>query len=139
MIARRRRLTPWAVSLGSASGRYRRSANPPSVVPELQAHHPGVAGVQLVRQRGHAARRSDVVRTLGHLGSMLAEPFGIPVQRRAAPAGAAVEAAGHQLATYPGTRVRGVPVLVVVPVPVTGLGVSGPVGADLQLRAAHSP
>ena len=139
LMARRRRLTPWAVSLGSASGRYRRSANPPSVVPELQAHHAGVAGVQLVRQPRHAAAGRYVVHTLGHLGSVFAEPGGVPAQGAATPPVAVVEAAGHQLAAYPRSRVRGLPVRVVAAVPVSGLGVSGPVGADLQLRAANPP
>src|SRR4029077_20471280 len=119
--------------------RYRGSANPPSVVPELQAHHPGVAGVQLLRQPRHAAAGRYVVHTFGHLGSVFAEPIGVPGQRAATPPVAVVEATRDQLAAYPRSWVCGLPVGVVPAVPVSGFGVSGPVGTDLELRAAHPP
>src|SRR6478735_11091348 len=68
---------------------------------------------------------------------MFAEPIGVPAKGAATPV-AAVEPAGHQLAAYPRSRVRRIPVRVVPAVPVSGLGVSGPVGVDLQLRSAFS-
>src|SRR6185312_5407380 len=80
---------------------------------------PGVAGVQLLRQPRHAAAGRYVVHTFGHLGSVFAEPIGVPAKGAATPV-AAVEPAGHQLAAYPGSRLRRIPVRVVPAVPVSG-------------------
>src|SRR6185369_11721629 len=107
--------TPPVVAGDPAASSHTMQASPitvPSVDRELQAHHPGVAGVQLLRQPRHAAAGRYVVHTFGHLGSVFAEPIGVPAQGAAAPV-AAVEPAGHQLAAYPGSRVRRIPVRVV--------------------------
>ena len=97
---------------------------------ELEPHHSGVGGIVLRGQRGRVAPRSDVVRPLGHLGPMAAEPFGVPLQRGAAPEVAAVEATRHQLAAYPGTGMAGIPVPVILAIPRTRLSPAPPVGID---------
>src|SRR6185436_13323353 len=88
--------TPPVVAGDPAASSHTMRASPitvPSVVPELQAHHPGVAGVQLLRQPRPAAAGRNVVHTFGHLGCVFAEPIGVPAQRAVIPV-AAVEPAG---------------------------------------------
>lgn len=109
-----------ASSSSSWAGRVPAHVYSPAIL-ELEPHHSGVGGIVLRGQRGRVAPRSDVVRPLGHLGPMAAEPFGVPLQRGAAPAVAAVEATRHQLAAYPGTGMAGIPFPVILAIPGTRL------------------
>ena len=84
------------------------------------------------RSAGSCWPRSEVVRTLGHLGPVAGKPVPVPAQRGAAPQIAPIEAARDQLTAHPGTRVALIPVLVVGPVPRTGLGAAPPVGVNVR-------
>ena len=109
-----------ASSSSSWAGRVPAHVYSPALL-ELEPHHSGVGGIVLGGQRGRVAPRSDVVRPLGHLGPMAAEPFGVPLQRGAAPEVSAVEATRHQLAAYPGTGMAGIPFPVILAIPRTRL------------------